>query len=188
MSSHFEAIGIGVASQDEFQQRGISLISAGTARQVAEKSASMCGLIPPAPGWSRRSATAVLDSSCRAWPEQRPRYRCATLEDRVVLVQSGGRLETDSLVLAALAEDVTVHADAEAYFRAHGTLVRLDAVLSSAVRRRSHRRRDYREHRYRGRHLLLDRKSGATANRGRENLAEAATLIPAIVPPTMRAP
>jgi hypothetical protein len=40
------------------------------------------------------------------------------LEDRAVLARSGGRLETGSLVLAALAEDVTVHADAEAYYAA----------------------------------------------------------------------
>ncbi|MFC3455485.1 hypothetical protein [Amycolatopsis speibonae] len=38
------------------------------------------------------------------------------LEDRAVLAHSGGHLETGALELAALAEDVTVYADADTYY------------------------------------------------------------------------
>ncbi|EME61673.1 hypothetical protein H074_10890 [Amycolatopsis decaplanina DSM 44594] len=143
VSSHFEAIGIGVTSEDEFGERVVSLISAGTARQIAKKISEhvwtdpsgarlvaqvrngeiefllpcLAGTTPAVPVRDVRlvdDETAMLELLDGVDGE----LVCpiaVELEDRAVLAHSGGRLEIGSLVLAALAEDVTVHADAEAY-------------------------------------------------------------------------
>ncbi|SEF24196.1 hypothetical protein SAMN05421837_102607 [Amycolatopsis pretoriensis] len=144
MASHFEAIGIGVTSQHEFGERVVSLISAGTARQISAKTSehiwtdpsgarlvaqvrngeiefllpSLAGTTPAIPVRDVRlvdDETAMLD----LLDDVDRQLICPVaveLEDRAVLAHHGGRLESGSLVLAALAEDVTVHADAEAYF------------------------------------------------------------------------
>ncbi|MGK3208715.1 hypothetical protein [Amycolatopsis sp. MEPSY49] len=144
MSSHFEAIGIRVTSKEDFRERVVSLIGAGTARQITAKTSeqvwtdpsgarlvaqirtgkiefllpSLAGATPPVPVRDVRlvdDETAMLDLLDGVDGE----LVCpiaVELEDRAVLAHFGGRLESGSLVLAALAEDVTVHADAEAYF------------------------------------------------------------------------
>ncbi|HET6288086.1 MAG TPA: hypothetical protein VFG15_15225 [Amycolatopsis sp.] len=148
VSSHFEAIGIGVTDQDEFRERVVSLISMGEARQIAAKLSEhvwtdpsgarlvaqvrnrgiefllpcLAGTTPAVPVRDVRlvgDETATLELLdgvdgkliCPAAVE---------LEDAAVLAHSGGRLETGFLVPAALAEDVTVHADAEAYDASQG--------------------------------------------------------------------
>ncbi|WP_414942361.1 hypothetical protein [Amycolatopsis sp. cmx-11-51] len=140
MSSHFEAIGISVTSQDEFGEKVVSLISAGTARQIARKISEhvwtdpsgarlvaqirnreiefllpcLAGTAPAVPVRDVRlvdDETAMLELLDGVDGE----LICpiaVELEDRAVLAHSGGRLENGSLVLAALAEDVTVHVDA----------------------------------------------------------------------------
>lgn len=144
MSSHFAAIGIGVTNQDEFGERVVSLISAGSARQIATKISEHVWTDPS----GARLVAQVRDREiefllpCLAGTTPAVQVRdvrlldgetamlelldgvdgelvcpiAVELEDRAVLASSGGRLENGSLVLAALAEDVTVHADAEAYF------------------------------------------------------------------------
>ncbi|MBE8519652.1 hypothetical protein ILP97_19480 [Amycolatopsis sp. H6(2020)] len=144
MSSHFEAIGIGVSSEDEFGERVVSLIGAGTTRQIAKKISehvwtdpsgarlvaqvragkiefllpSLAGTTPAVPVRDVRlvdDETAMLE----LLDDIEGHLVCpiaVELEDRAVLAHAGGRLDTGSLVLAALAEDVTVHADAEAYY------------------------------------------------------------------------
>ncbi|MEV6908403.1 hypothetical protein [Amycolatopsis sp. NPDC051071] len=144
MSSHFEAIGIGIANQDEFGERVVSLISAGTARQIAAKISehvwtdpSGARLVAQVRNGKIEFLLPCLASTTPAVPVRGVHLVddetamlelldsvdgesvcpvAVELEDRAVLARSGGRLENGSLVLAALAEDVTVHADAEAYF------------------------------------------------------------------------
>ncbi|MEV7554753.1 hypothetical protein AB0N89_34480 [Amycolatopsis sp. NPDC089917] len=144
MSSHFEAIGIGVTSEDEFGERVISLIGEATARQVAKKVSEhvwtdpsgarlvaqvhdggiefllpcLAGTAPAVPVRDVRlvdDETAMLDLVDGVEGEMICPI-AVELEDRAVLAHSGGRLDSGSLVLAALAEDVTVHADADAYY------------------------------------------------------------------------
>ncbi|SEC47842.1 hypothetical protein SAMN04489729_1672 [Amycolatopsis lurida] len=142
VSSHFEAIGIGVTSEDEFRERVVSLIGAGTARQIDKKisehvwtdssgarlvaqvrKGEIDFLLPCLAG----TAPAVSVSGVRLVDDETAMLDlldgdgemvcpvAVELEDRAVLAQAGGRLESGSLVLAALAEDITVHADADAY-------------------------------------------------------------------------
>ncbi|WP_086847712.1 hypothetical protein [Amycolatopsis kentuckyensis] len=144
MSSHFEAIGLGVTSEEEFGETVVSLINAGTTRQIARKTSehvwtdpsgarlvaqvrggeiefllpSLAGTTPAVPVRDVRlvdDETAMLEL-LDGVGGQLVCPVAVELEDRAVLAHSGGRLETGSLVLAALAEDVTVHADAEAYY------------------------------------------------------------------------
>ncbi|MBE1577860.1 hypothetical protein ACFORH_11745 [Amycolatopsis roodepoortensis] len=144
MSSHFDAIGIGVTSQEEFGERVVSLISAGTARQVGKKTSEhvwtdpsgarlvaqvrkgeidfllpcLAGTAPAVPVSDVHlvdDETAMLDLLDGVHGEMVCPV-AVELEDRAVLAHSGGRLESGSLVLAALAEDITVHADADAYY------------------------------------------------------------------------
>lgn len=143
MSSHFEAIGIGVAGQDEFRERVGSLIGAGTARQIAAKLSehvwtdpSGARLVAQVRNRELEFLLPCLAGTAPAVPVRDVRLVddetamlelldgvdgnlvcpiAVELEDRAVLAHSGGRLEIGSLELAALAEDVAVHADAEAY-------------------------------------------------------------------------
>ncbi|WP_037305968.1 hypothetical protein [Amycolatopsis orientalis] len=143
MASHFEAIGIGIAGQEEFEEKVISLISEGTARQITKKvtehvwtDPSGARLIAQVRGGKLDFLLPCLAGTAPAVPVRDVRLVDAEtamlelldgvdgelvcpiaveLEDRAVLAHSGGRLETGSLVLSALAEEVTVHADAEAY-------------------------------------------------------------------------
>jgi len=140
---HFEAIGIRVTGEDEFAERVVSLVNAGTARRIAPKISehvwtdpsgarlvaqvrngsveyllpSLAATTPAVPVRNVRlvdDETAMLD----LLDDVDGQLVCPVaveLEDRAVLAHSGGRLESGSLVLAALAEEVTVHADAEAY-------------------------------------------------------------------------
>ncbi|KDN22054.1 hypothetical protein [Amycolatopsis rifamycinica] len=146
MSSHFEAIGIGVTSEDEFAERVVSLIGAGTARPITPKTSehvwtdpsgarlvaqvrggevefllpSLAGTTPAVPVRNVRlvdDETAMLEL-LDGVDGQLVCPVAVELEDRAVLAHAGGRLETGSLVLAALAEEVTVHADAEAFYAA----------------------------------------------------------------------
>ncbi|MFE6612919.1 hypothetical protein [Amycolatopsis sp. NPDC057786] len=143
MASHFEAIGIGVGNQDEFGEMVVSLIGAGTARQIDRKISEhvwtdpsgarlvaqvrkgeidfllpcLAGTAPAVPVRDVRlvdDETAMLDLLDGVAGEMICPV-AVELEDRAVLADSGGRLESGSLVLAALAEDITVHADADAY-------------------------------------------------------------------------
>ncbi len=143
MASHFGAIGIEVADQDEFSERVVSLISAGTARQIAPKvsehvwtDSSGARLVAQVRKGELEFLLPCLAGTTPAVPVRdvhlvgdetvmlelldgvEGEMVCPVaveLEDRAVLAHSGGRIETGSLVLAALAEEVTVHADAEAY-------------------------------------------------------------------------
>lgn len=144
MSSHFDAIGIGVTGQDEFGERVVSLLSAGTARQVDKKISEhvwtdpsgarlvaqvrkgeidfllpcLAGTAPAVPVRDVHlvdDETAMLDLLDGVAGEMICPV-AVELEDRAVLAHSGGRLESGSLTLAALAEDITVHADADAYY------------------------------------------------------------------------
>ncbi|RSN52665.1 hypothetical protein DMH01_40960 [Amycolatopsis sp. WAC 04182] len=148
MASHFEAIGIGVTSEDEFRERVVSLIGAGTARPIDKKISEhvwtdssgarlvaqvrkgeidfllpcLAGTAPAVPVRDVRlvdDETAMLELLDGVAGEMICPI-AVELEDRAVLAHSGGRLESGSLVLAALAEDVTVHADAEAYAASQG--------------------------------------------------------------------
>ncbi|WP_410649759.1 hypothetical protein [Amycolatopsis sp. cmx-4-54] len=143
MSSHFEAIGIGVTSEDEFRERVVSLIGAGTARQIGKKISEhvwtdssgarlvaqvhrgeidlllpcLAGTAPAIPVRNVRlvdDETAMLDLLDGVAGEMVCPV-AVELEDRTALAHSGGRLTSGSLTLAALAEDITVHADADAY-------------------------------------------------------------------------
>ncbi|WP_410599473.1 hypothetical protein [Amycolatopsis sp. lyj-90] len=144
MSSHFEAIGIGVTGQDEFGEKVVSLIGAGTARQITTKISehvwtdpSGARLVAQIRNREIEFLLPCLAGTTSAVPVRDVRLVddetvmlelldgvdgemvcpvAVELEDRAVLAHSGGRLESGSLVLAALAEEVTVHADAEAYF------------------------------------------------------------------------
>ncbi|RSN25573.1 hypothetical protein DMC61_27745 [Amycolatopsis sp. WAC 04169] len=143
MSSHFGTIGIDVTSEEEFGERVVSLISTGTARRITKKisehvwtdpsgarlvaqvhNGQIEFLLPCLAG----SAPAVPVGDIRLVDDETAMLAlldgvggelicpiAVELEDRAVLAHSGGRLESGSLVLAALAEEVTVHADADAY-------------------------------------------------------------------------
>ncbi|WP_340682808.1 hypothetical protein LCL61_29655 [Amycolatopsis coloradensis] len=143
MASHFEAIGIGVTSQDEFGELVVSLISAGTARQIDKKTSEHVWTDPSGARLVAQVRKGEIDfllpclaGTTTAVPVRDVRLVDAEtamldlldgvagemicpiaveLEDRAVLANAGGRLESGSLVLTALAEDVTVHADADAY-------------------------------------------------------------------------
>ncbi|MCR6487854.1 hypothetical protein M8542_34010 [Amycolatopsis sp. OK19-0408] len=146
MSSHFDAIGIGITSKDDFREKVVSLIGAGAARRITTKVNEqvwtdpsgarlvakirngriefllpcLAGTAPAVPVRDVRlvdDETAMLDL-LDGVEGQLVCPVAVELEDRAVLAHSGGRLESGSLTLAALAEDVTVHADAEAYFAA----------------------------------------------------------------------
>ncbi|KFZ82053.1 hypothetical protein ED92_17710 [Amycolatopsis sp. MJM2582] len=143
MSSHFAALGIDVTSQEEFGERVVSLIGAGTARRITKKISEhvwtdpsgarlvaqvhngqiefllpcLASKAPAVPVGGVRlvdDETAMLDLLDGVGGEMICPI-AVELEDRAVLAHSGGRLESGSLVLAALAEEVTVHADADAY-------------------------------------------------------------------------
>ncbi|MFI7117476.1 hypothetical protein [Amycolatopsis sp. NPDC049868] len=143
MSSHFGAIGIDVTSEEEFGERVVSLISAGSARRITKKISEhvwtdpsgarlvaqvhhgeiefllpcLAGAAPAVPVGDVRlvdDETAMLDLLDGVDGE----LICPIaieLEDRATLSHSGGRLASGSLTLAALAEEITVHADADAY-------------------------------------------------------------------------
>ncbi|RSN32205.1 hypothetical protein DL990_20000 [Amycolatopsis sp. WAC 01416] len=148
VSSHFEAIGIGFTDQDEFGEKVISLVGMGETRQIAAKLSEhvgtdasgarlvaqvrdrgieyllpcLAGTTPAVPVRDVRlvdDETATLDLLDGVEGEMVCPI-AVELEDRAVLADAGGQLETGSLVLAALAEDVTVHADAEAYYASQG--------------------------------------------------------------------
>ncbi|MBS2966321.1 hypothetical protein KGA66_24965 [Actinocrinis puniceicyclus] len=145
MANHFEAVGMAVGGREQFAELVVALVTAGEVRRVSARISdhtwtdpSGARLVAQTDGGGIELAMPCLAGSCAAVPVRNVRMTDAEtatlelldghgepicplaveLEDRSVLSARGGRLESGALTLAALAEQIDVHADEDAYYAA----------------------------------------------------------------------